>query len=615
MASTKNQRAVENRMREVLEADRARVQIGRISRFGLLEMSRQRLRPSLEDLTTEVCPRCSGQGRIRDTRSLALAILRVMEEDALKERSSMVRALVPLNIASYLLNEKRQEVAEIERRTGAHLVIVPNVNMETPQYDVQRIRDDQLQDENAVPSYELTEVGAPTPEFELPRETPPAPRQAVVQQIRPATPAPTPRASLDVPDTTPPVAAAAPVAAPPSPAQPGLFKRLAATLFGTGPAPASAAPAQATPAPAAPTAAPQGSRSNEPRGRTRSNESSARVSTPRAPGEQRADAGPADGDREGRGRRRSGRGRGGEARVEEASAAGNGDQTAREDSRRGRRGGAGRRNGEGRTGTRADEAAPRVTAPAETSAEPTTESRAPAGEAPNGGSRRRRGGRDRDRAASEAPAPAAAEVISLEDRRPSPDVLAASKRLPKRDRSTLDDSSGAPVRPRTPEPVAAQGAIATEADSGIAVAAVAAAAATMTTTAREEVEVAGVAATVSPADIAPAPASFEPAEAVAMAAESPLVSEQPAAAAEPAPETVVAEAPATHAEAPAAAEPEAAATADRSNASEASEAPATTPATPARPARAYNDPREVRRRQREAELKAQGILPRSGNQS
>ncbi len=120
MASVKNQRAVENRMREVLETDRARVQVGRISRFGLMEMSRQRLRPSLEEITTELCPRCSGQGRIRDVRSLALGILRVMEEEALKERSSIVRAIVPLSVGSYLLNEKRRDVAEIERRTRCH---------------------------------------------------------------------------------------------------------------------------------------------------------------------------------------------------------------------------------------------------------------------------------------------------------------------------------------------------------------------------------------------------------------------------------------------------------------------------------------------------------------
>ncbi|MGD8832024.1 MAG: Rne/Rng family ribonuclease, partial [Pseudomonadales bacterium] len=140
MTSAKNQRTVENKMREALDADRARVQIGRISRFGLMEMSRQRLRPSLEELTSEICPRCNGQGRIRDTRSLALAILRVMEEECLKERSSVVRTMVPLNIASFLLNEKRQDVAAIEQRTGTHVIIVPNVNLETPHFEIQRLR-------------------------------------------------------------------------------------------------------------------------------------------------------------------------------------------------------------------------------------------------------------------------------------------------------------------------------------------------------------------------------------------------------------------------------------------------------------------------------------------
>ena len=193
MSSVKNQRTVENRMREALEQDRARVQLGRISRFGLLEMSRQRLRPSLVELSTEACPRCSGQGRIRDIKSLALAILRVMEEESLKERSSMVRALVPLNIAAYLLNEKRQDVAEIERRTETHIVIVPNVNMETPQYEVQRIRDDRVVGEIDVPSYELTEIDNQVGEEPSPEgSAEPARERAAVQPIQPASPAPGP---------------------------------------------------------------------------------------------------------------------------------------------------------------------------------------------------------------------------------------------------------------------------------------------------------------------------------------------------------------------------------------------------------------------------------------
>jgi len=105
MLAPRNQRAVETRVREALEVDRARVQVGRISRFGLLEMSRQRLRPSLGETSAIVCPRCTGQGSIRDTKSLALSILRLLEEEAIKDRSAEVRAIVPVDVAAYLLNE------------------------------------------------------------------------------------------------------------------------------------------------------------------------------------------------------------------------------------------------------------------------------------------------------------------------------------------------------------------------------------------------------------------------------------------------------------------------------------------------------------------------------
>ena len=188
MVSTKNQRAVETKMREALQTDRARVQIGRISRFGLMEMSRQRLRPSLDELTTEICPRCTGQGRIRDIKSLALSILRVVEEESLKERSSIVRTRVPLSVAAYLLNEKRREVADIEQRTKTHIVIVPAVELETPQYDIQRIRDDTADTEGSLPSYEFTEPSlvADVPEV---RETrPPQAEQAAVKVVPVAPP-------------------------------------------------------------------------------------------------------------------------------------------------------------------------------------------------------------------------------------------------------------------------------------------------------------------------------------------------------------------------------------------------------------------------------------------
>ena len=194
MSSTKDQRAVENRLREAVAADRARIQIGRISRFGLMEMSRQRLRPSLAEMTTEICPRCAGQGRIHDIRSLALSILRVMEEESLKERSSIVRALVPLDVAAYLLNEKRGDVADIEKRTNTHLVIVPSANLETPHYDVQRIREDDAEADTEVLSYELADA---VNEIELPsaRENgrKPRPQEAAVKTMAPAQPAPTPQ--------------------------------------------------------------------------------------------------------------------------------------------------------------------------------------------------------------------------------------------------------------------------------------------------------------------------------------------------------------------------------------------------------------------------------------
>ena len=139
MSSNRNQREVENRMRDALEPDRARVQVGRISRFGLLEMSRQRLRPSLGETSAIVCPRCSGQGTIRDIESLSLSILRIVQEEANKQKSQEVRATVPLVVSSYLLNEKRLAVAEIEQQSKTKLVIVTDPEMETPHYEITAI--------------------------------------------------------------------------------------------------------------------------------------------------------------------------------------------------------------------------------------------------------------------------------------------------------------------------------------------------------------------------------------------------------------------------------------------------------------------------------------------
>jgi len=142
MQPARNQRAVEQRMQQALEMDRARVQVGRISRFGLLEMSRQRLRPSLGETTSKVCPRCSGQGTIRSTRSLALSILRLLDEQAQKERSAEIRAITPVKVATFLLNEKRKAISAIEVANNTRIIIVPNTDMVTPHYEVQRLRDD-----------------------------------------------------------------------------------------------------------------------------------------------------------------------------------------------------------------------------------------------------------------------------------------------------------------------------------------------------------------------------------------------------------------------------------------------------------------------------------------
>ncbi|WP_163134349.1 ribonuclease E [Agarivorans sp. Alg241-V36] len=176
MTPVKNQREVENRFREAVRQDRARVQVGRISRFGLLEMSRQRLRPSLGESSTHICPRCNGQGTIRDNESLALSILRLFEEEALKENTSEVHAQVPVPVAAYLLNEKRVAINKLEKRHNVRLVIIPNQHMETPHYDVTRVRSGeetqetsyQLTAENPSPVYQPNQVAKEKIEAEQP---------------------------------------------------------------------------------------------------------------------------------------------------------------------------------------------------------------------------------------------------------------------------------------------------------------------------------------------------------------------------------------------------------------------------------------------------------------
>ena len=208
MTPARNQREVENRLREALKMDRARVQIGRISRFGLLEMSRQRLRPSLGESSQIICPRCSGQGSIRSIESLSLSILRVIEEEAMKEKTSRVIAQTPVDTATFLLNEKRDVITAIEQRQKIQVLLVPNPHLETPHYVVERIREGETGSDSKLASYEIPG----TPEVLL--------DSLQSSSSRPAS-------------EEPAVKAIAPAAPRPPTAQPGLFTRLFRALFGS----------------------------------------------------------------------------------------------------------------------------------------------------------------------------------------------------------------------------------------------------------------------------------------------------------------------------------------------------------------------------------------------
>lgn len=166
MTPVRHQREVENRLREATQQDRARIQLGRISRFGLMEMSRQRLRPSIGETSQNVCPRCNGTGHVRGIESLALSILRLMEEEAIKENTAHVQAQVPVPVATYLLNEKRRSVMHIEKHHGVKVLILANPNMHTPEYEVLRVRKDETIDEA---SYEIEVKAAEVEEAVMPK--------------------------------------------------------------------------------------------------------------------------------------------------------------------------------------------------------------------------------------------------------------------------------------------------------------------------------------------------------------------------------------------------------------------------------------------------------------
>jgi ribonuclease E len=189
MSSNRHQREVENRLAQALKQDRARVQIGRISRFGLLEMSRQRLRPSLGESSQIVCPRCDGHGRVRSVESLSLSILRLAEEHAMKENTGQVLVQAPPQIANYLLNEKRRALIEIEQRHDAPIIIVADDKLETPHFNVTRLRENDMGEEASKPSYQRT-----TPRklevHSLTKANLNIPPAAAVTNVRPPAPAP-----------------------------------------------------------------------------------------------------------------------------------------------------------------------------------------------------------------------------------------------------------------------------------------------------------------------------------------------------------------------------------------------------------------------------------------
>ncbi len=236
MESQANQRAVEDMLRDAVKMDRARIQLGRLSRFGLLELSRQRLRPALSETTHINCPRCSGMGTIRGVESMSLALLRLIGEEARKERTGRVIAQVPVDVATYLINEKRDWLNQIESRDKVSLVIVPNPHMQTPAYTLRRIRDDEKELlDNPAASYQLAETPTIDDSNVGNRDKKPQGEAPLVPSILPASAAPI---------VPPPAAPAAPAAAAVSDAPTlGVFARLWIWLFGTKKPAESAAPA------------------------------------------------------------------------------------------------------------------------------------------------------------------------------------------------------------------------------------------------------------------------------------------------------------------------------------------------------------------------------------
>ncbi|AZG09232.1 Rne/Rng family ribonuclease [Pigmentiphaga sp. H8] len=234
MEDGKNQRAVEQRLREALHFDRARVQMGKISRFGLMELSRQRLRPALNEGSHITCPRCNGTGVIRDTESSALQVLRLIQEESMKENTAAVHAQVPVEVATFLLNEKRTDIAKMEARSKVNVILIPNKHLETPHHRIERLRHDDPRLESAKASFELAEAPETNLAYSAQEHEVKARPEAIVKGITPAQPAP-------VSSTPSPSAKAQPAAAPATGGFPALVSRLFAWLKGSPAQPAEPA--------------------------------------------------------------------------------------------------------------------------------------------------------------------------------------------------------------------------------------------------------------------------------------------------------------------------------------------------------------------------------------
>ena len=340
MEDSKNRREVEQRLRDALRTDRARVQFSSISKFGLLEMSRQRLRPALSEGSHITCPRCNGTGHIRDTESSALQILRIIQEESMKDNTAAVHVQVPVEVTSFLLNEKRTEITKIELKQRVTVLLVPNKHLETPNYKLERLRHDDPRLENLQASYSMVEE--PDDEVGITRREKAKPKQEpVIKGVLPDQPAPVAPPKPEAAPAPAPAAVLPPPVVAPVPAQSGGFFGWIKRLFGA-PAPAPA-PAVATPV-AAPASAEDG---KEGKAGGRDGRKDGRRDGQGRRGERQGGERAERGERRERNGERGAEGRGGRNGRRDERQAGEGAEAANENAQRGE----GRR-GRGRGGDR-----------------------------------------------------------------------------------------------------------------------------------------------------------------------------------------------------------------------------------------------------------------------